>query len=76
MSTPGERKCPDCQDNMAPILLIDKTHVTGGHQAVEYALAGERWSPWTGRFPTEGTVSAFMCGGCGRIILYGMPKQE
>jgi hypothetical protein len=34
-------------------------------------LPDDRLSFWTGKYPTAGTVRAFMCEGCSRIALYG-----
>ena len=44
-----------------------------GHRyttTLEYRLSDDRLSFWTGKYPTAGTVMAFMCEGCGRIALY------
>jgi hypothetical protein len=30
---------------------------------------------WTGRYPIEGKVAACMCDDCGRILLYGEPRE-
>jgi hypothetical protein len=30
---------------------------------------------WTGRYPVEGRIVAFICEGCGRILLYGEPNE-
>lgn len=68
--------CPECQGMMAPISLLDQVSINGRHQRLEYALPGEKPSFWRGRFPVAGTVAAFMCGACGRITLYGVPKSE
>ncbi len=75
MSESIEKSCPDCNEAMTEIRLIDKAH-SNVHQDVEYALAVAKRGFWLGRFPVEGKVAAFMCGQCGRIILYGKPKEE
>jgi hypothetical protein len=66
---------------MAPIDIIDKTVTTTGYNApkqtaLEYALPGGGPSLWAGRVPVAGRVAAFMCADCGRILLYGQPKQS
>jgi hypothetical protein len=76
MADEHSRKCPECDGAMAPIQLHDKVHRTGSHEEVEYSLPGDRPSFWLGIYPAAGTVAAFMCGGCGRINLYGVPKAE
>ena len=78
MTAALERKCPDCREDMCPITLLDKTHPSGMHQHLEYALPGaQRSSCWLGgRFPIGGLVAAYICGQCGRILLYGVPNQE
>jgi hypothetical protein len=78
MTATPKRKCPDCQGEMSPITLLDKTHPSGMHQRVEYALPGtQRSSSWLGgRFLIGGVVAAYTCGRCGRILLYGVPNQE
>jgi hypothetical protein len=44
---------------------------SGTPAVLEYRLPGDRRTFWGGRYPTAGVVNAFMCGGCGRIALYG-----
>lgn len=78
MTTPVDRKCPDCQGEMATIILIDSTFKGGAHQPLQYAAGGaQRSGFWEGtRFPVAGVVEARMCGGCGRILLYGAPREQ
>jgi hypothetical protein len=60
---------------MSPIVILDKLqpwptqHRHAG--SLEYRLPEDHLSFWTGKFPTAGSVRAFMCAGCGRIALYG-----
>ena len=77
MPPPAERKCPDCQVEMGAIILIDKTHPGGMHQQLEYATGDAQLGGlWRGtRFPVAGNVGACMCGQCGRILLYGFPRE-
>jgi len=59
---------------MSPIVIMDKQprlarrSVSG---SLEYHLPDDRVSFWTGKYPTAGVVRGFLCGGCGRIALYG-----
>jgi hypothetical protein len=58
---------------MQPIKLIDKSHAKM-HTDFEYAPADAARSFWTGRYPIEGKVAAYLCERCGRIALYGRPN--
>ena len=71
MSSEISRICPDCKETMVPIVVMDKTARFVPAGTLEYRLPDDKASIWSGRFPTAGTVSASMCGGCGRIALYG-----
>jgi len=68
-----QRMCPDCSAALHEIRLIDKAHY-GSHTTLEYAAIESKASIWTGAYPVEGRVAAFMCPSCGRIALYGAAK--
>ncbi len=70
MSSAQERKCPDCDGTTKHIRLIDKAH-GGGNTDLQYAVPEADRSFWMARFPIAGTVAAYMCDHCGRILLYG-----
>lgn len=75
MAEATERPCPDCGGEMAPIVIVDKTHIGGGyHHALQYTVPGTKPSFWTGKFPIKGTVAAAMCSRCGRIVLRGIHR--
>ncbi len=57
---------------MHPIKLIDKSHGKM-HTDFEYAPADAARSFWTGRYPIQGKVEAYLCAGCGRIAMFGQP---
>jgi hypothetical protein len=61
---------------MKAIQIIDKTArgPMGVHSDLEYTVPEAKRSIWTGLLPIEGKISAFMCDGCGRVILYGHPR--
>jgi hypothetical protein len=61
---------------MYRIRLIDKFSNYQAHGEVEYTVPEAQRSSWTGRFPVEGRVAAFMCDHCGRLLLYGIPYGE
>ena len=67
--------CVECKGSMAPIIIMDKRTWGPGEQrnagVLEYRLPEDRASFWMGKYPTAGSVRAFMCQGCGRIALYG-----
>lgn len=65
-----QRQCPECQNPMHPIRLLDTGHA-GVHSDLEYATPEAHRSFWKGRFPTAGRVIAYMREQCGRIVLYG-----
>ena len=74
MTDEASRTCVECQGLMSPIIVMDKDHYGNlgpGPQSLEYRLPEDSRSFWTGKYPTAGRVQAFMCGGCGRITLYG-----
>jgi hypothetical protein len=60
---------------MSPIIVMDKSHnpMTNRPYAnsLQYRLPEDRVSFWTGKYPTAGSVLAYMCAECGRIALYG-----
>jgi hypothetical protein len=60
---------------MHRIRLIDKAH-GGGHNDLEYTVPEARRSFWMSRYPVEGRVGAYMCDGCGRLLLYGVPYHD
>lgn len=75
MADEPARECAECQGSMSPIVIMDqvgRTFTSGGSiQELAYRQPDDSQSFWTGRYPTAGRVRAFLCGGCGRIALYG-----
>jgi hypothetical protein len=72
------KTCPDCARSMNAIRILDNTAKNAGfpvHTDLSYAVSEAKRSIWTGLFPVEGTVAAYMCGGCGRILLYGESRE-
>ena len=73
-----DKKCPDCGGSMKSIMIIDKTAKGGGvpkHSELEYTVPEAKRSIWTGLLPIEGKITAYMCNGCGRVLLYGQPRE-
>ena len=74
MTNEATKTCAECQGTMSPIIVMDKDRYGSlgpGPQSLEYRRPDDSRSFWTGRYPTAGKVSAFMCSDCGRIALYG-----
>jgi hypothetical protein len=69
---------------MQTIDVIDKTVAGVGFESLniplqtplEYVVPGGKRSFWTGSVPVEGKVAACMCAACGRILLYGRPRDD
>jgi hypothetical protein len=69
------RRCPDCQGDLQPICLIDR--ISDGRQRdLEYTAIDVQPDLWTGALPTEGRIEPFLCTTCGRILLYGWPRER
>jgi len=73
-----DRKCPDCGHPMKLIRIVDNTGgiSTMGHCELSYTVPDATRSMVAGYFAVEGTVAACMCEGCGRILLYGAPRED
>jgi predicted RNA-binding Zn-ribbon protein involved in translation (DUF1610 family) len=73
-----DKKCPDCGGSMKSIKIIDKTTRGMGirlHSDLEYTVQEAKRSVWTGLRPIEGKITAYMCNGCGQVLLYGQPRE-
>ncbi|QDU44354.1 hypothetical protein [Symmachiella dynata] len=68
-----DKPCPDCDGTLKAVRLIDKAFNT--HENVEYTVPEAKRSFWSGQFPIEGKVAAFMCDSCGRMLFYGQSKE-
>lgn len=75
MSTAPRSKCPDCEGQLHHVRLIDKGHADG-HRDLEYTVPEAKRSFWGSQYPVVGRVDAYMCNGCGRLLLYGVPYSE
>ena len=42
---------------------------------LEYTVPDAKRSFWTGLLPIEGKIAAYRCEGCGRVLLYGQPRE-
>jgi hypothetical protein len=69
----GPRACIECQGELNPIVIIDRTHREA--YGLAYRQPDDRRSFWTGQYATAGPVEAFICRECGRIALYGSPAE-
>lgn len=70
-----KRTCPDCESALQPIKLLDKWGAFGERKVFEeltYASGdAEPHGFFVDSYRPEGTVQAFICTSCRRIILYG-----
>ena len=70
--------CPDCENELQPIKLLDATQGSGpdgagsDHIEISFAAPDAKRSFFFGRTPRLGVVKGFICPGCGRILLYGV----
>ena len=67
------RRCSDCRTALRRIRLMLQQNLRGLQADLRYGSAEAKASWITGRYPSEGTVVAWICPGCGRILLYGEP---
>ncbi|MFK7989876.1 MAG: hypothetical protein AB8I08_27905 [Sandaracinaceae bacterium] len=75
-----ERTCPDCESPLRPVKVMDATHnlpaKTGGaHVELGYAALDSKPSFFMKAIPQEGVLRAWICGDCGRALLYAVPKE-
>jgi hypothetical protein len=73
-----DKKCPDCGRPMKVINVL-ATAMWGDYPVkseLTYTVPEAKRSFWTGLFPAEGRVTACMCDCCGRILLYGEPREN
>jgi hypothetical protein len=68
------RSCPDCHRALHPINLIDSGGA--GDQSLQYAAADAQRHWFSGQIPKAGIVRGYLCEACGRILLYGHPKDQ
>jgi len=68
--------CPDCGGELRDVAIIERGH--GNHQVegLRYGFPEERRSFWRFSQPIEGNIASRMCVECGRILLYGVPKED
>jgi hypothetical protein len=73
MAAELERQCPDCRGPAREIMIR-----AGGFEAyrLEYALPDAKPNFWSSRIPAQGTVSAYLCDQCRRVLFYGNPQAE
>ena len=71
MASDVSKTCPECQGPMSPVVVMGTISPFGALHGLEYRRPEDSRHWWTGKYPTAGTVRAFMCGACGRVALYG-----
>lgn len=68
-------KCTDCGGQLQEIQVVESTR-NAGAVPLRFGTREAKTSFWSGAFPAEGTVMAFMCSSCARIAFYGATKEE
>ena len=71
----SERKCPDCQGGLHEVKLLDKGPYGSLGAGIEYALPDAKRGFWSGRLAVAGSVQAYICENCGRILLYSRQEE-
>ena len=66
----SHRLCPDCKIELAPIRILDGLGDQGHGSALQYASPAAKRNIWSGRYPVQGAIGGFLCGECGRVLLY------
>lgn len=61
----SKRQCAECGLTLTAIRL-----------EFPYSLITSKPSLWTGVYPVEGKVSAFLCGECGRVTFYARTATD
>lgn len=72
-----DKKCPDCNGELTKITLFGRgweNPITGMATDTELSFFTDEdanRSGLTGMFKPKGSVAAYLCQHCGRILLYG-----
>ena len=82
----SDKKCDECGASTEWIKIVDSTHIVGAvtsetgqgsqHLQLQYAAEDAERSGWLNRFPTAGNLRGRMCQMCGKVALYGVPKDS
>ena len=77
MSITDERKCPDCGCVVLDIKIVTREATYRTQSTfLKYTVPEAKRSIWTGAYPIEGDIVAYMCDSCGRVLLYGHPQES
>ena len=68
--------CPDCGGELRDITVVERGHANYQAEGLRYGLPEDRKSFWRLSQPIEGNIVSLMCLECGRILLYGVPKED
>ena len=71
-----QRICPDCATELASIRLLDNVGSMGYAEGLAYTRSAGKRNLWSGRFPDMGTIHAWMCSHCGRVLLYAEAELD
>jgi len=66
------RRCPGCDVDLTPIRIVDQLGQGRTDVGFAYTIADDpKTSAWSGKIKNrEGTVHAYLCGTCSRVLLY------
>lgn len=74
------KKCPDCGQPMKAIRVLHNASRSDlgipEQGELHYTVSEAKQSVWTGLFSVAGKIAAYMCDGCGHILLYGDPRKS
>ena len=71
------KTCPDCQQPLVPIKILDATTMLIGVNPAGYVeqryASPDSTEGFLRKMPIEGIVKGWICPQCNRILLYGEP---
>ncbi len=66
--------CPDCSTELMAIEVLDRGFLDSPQKGLMYMDPNAK-KGLLGRFKTDGVIEAKMCGDCGRVLLYAVPRD-
>ncbi|MHC4778142.1 MAG: hypothetical protein ACYTFG_06140 [Planctomycetota bacterium] len=70
-----QRECPDCREGLVPINVVDRSHgsnFVGFAYTIDEAPKHSTWSV-SKILNKAGTIHAYMCVRCDRVMFYASP---
>lgn len=69
------RSCPDCNGRLVRIRLIDRGEGYAHWEAGYAAAEAKRKLFGLGGYPLQGKLIGYLCGQCGRVLIYAEAKK-